>query len=400
MRQYPAYSIIKGSIVAVALICATSEFAHAEKVCVKTRVVAGRVKTVRKEVQAQCPRGYTEILDTAELLTTGISGIPGPTGVGGEVGPPGLDGKDGALDVYGSGTEDINMPDGAGPIPVIQNVQFRNIYIGVGRVINIYEITTLRCTGSFTNNGTIRIYPYQRGVENSQIYESESFSSYAVTHPGIAKSLPEVAEVGWNTALVRGGLGGKGLTVNQALSIITGLSGVSGGGSSLYRGAAGGGALTVLCNGPIVNNGTITARGENVSDSGGSGGGGGGGGGGIVILASRTSVTNTGTVTVRGGVGSNSSSFAAAGGGGGGGLVHFLAPSALNEGVVDTLGGAPGVVSGPVTDTFRYAGAGGGASAGDGGTGGSIPVNDSSSGATSGGVGYFLITQKDPTGLF
>ena len=119
----------------------------------------------------------------------------------------------------------------------------------------------------------------------------------------------------------------------------------------------------------------------------------GGAGGGIVILATQGDLNLSGTIDVHGGNAAENSTCS--GSGGGGGLIHLLGPNAgsivCSSSSCNIDGG-----SGIPASTPR---AGGGASAGDGGTSKVTAIgNTVSTGASAGAI--FLTTVVDPATLF
>ena len=278
--------------------------------------------------------------------------------------------------------------------PAGNNLSFNNVVIDASRTLTVPAGTTIRCTGSFTNNGTLAVSSAGNGGYYSM---SSSASQLWGRQPGagdtpLAASSPlgaTVLNVGLN-----GGASGSRILKTTAASSFNSFR-VGGGGGSGHQsgtGGHGGGLVKIYCNGAIVNNGVISANGSNVT-------GGGGGGGGIVILASSTSIANdSGSISVVGGNGGNSASNNGIGGGGGGGIIVFVAPAISNTGSTSVLGGLEGsLVTNPLTSAAHSGGGSGGGSGGIGGVGGSVNSgNVPSTGSTDGGVGYVLEIQDNP----
>jgi hypothetical protein len=219
----------------------------------------------------------------------------------------------------------------------------------------------LRCSGSFTNNGTITV---------STPYGAAQIGGISASSGGIYPSYtgPSAPALGWGrTAGSNAGYGSDGAIV---------LGGPAGF-SLPTRFAA-----TILRPGPI--------------------GGGSGGAGGIIILASKVSVSHeaAGVLEVDGGAGGASDANRGSGGGGGGGLIHILAPTINMVGSTSILGGAAGSSATNVTNSPRSGGGGGGSMIGAGGAGGNVQIGNLVTGTTAGGVGLVIQTLTDPTSLF
>jgi hypothetical protein len=277
----------------------------------------------------------------------------------GAMGLPGAPGVDGSLRIYGNGSAGaeviaINESWLSGANPPV-NIQFSDFTVNAGVTLNVPSGTVVRCTGTFTNNGTILVSTgavgSKRSAYNNTMYENLMTSS----HPGVTRQSAASAAVGTGASAIQGGPGGEGLQPLQArLLVLPGTYGGGGGGSALGFGGQGGGSFVVIAQGAIANGGAINANGI------GAGGTflGGGGGGGIVVLASKTSIDNGGTITANGGPGSGGVANSLASGGGGGGIIHFLAPT-INAGATSVLGGTKGTTGVNLSGNLRSAGAGG-----------------------------------------
>jgi len=284
------------------------------------------------------------------------------------------------------------------------NPNFANITINAGQTLTVPAGTTIRCSGTFTNNGTLAVDPGATSDGNFDALSNGSGPAVfltSVAHPGDTPGAATLGEQN-NVALANvqalgGGTGGKAIARAVAQTSFSNFR-FGGGSGAGYdnQGNRGGGLVKIYCEGDIVNTGTINARGEN-----GGNGSIAGGGGGIVVLASRASVSNSGTINVNGGNGAGTSSWGAPGGGGGGGIVIIISPSTPVLGTLDATGGTGGAASGSVTSGARTAGGGGGGSGGTGGSGGSV------SGATTGvptnggdgSAGYSITMTLDPISI-
>ena len=310
---------------------------------------------------------------------------------------------DGAARVYGDGsagartiTSTENWVTNPG---LIGNTQFTDFTVAAGVTLFVPTGTIIRCTGSWTNNGTVVVrLAGGSGTLDGMVpflvpAQLDAPAGFALRAAGSGES---------GDATQPRSRGREGLGVNPSIARFLLRPGPAGGGSgagSLVNfGSPGGGALTVLARGAISN-----ATGATIAADGSSGGAGsGGGGGGLVILAAKATVTNGGSISGHGGVGGESTSSIGPGGGGGGGIVHILAPTIAGAGSVDVGGGAAGLANVAVTDDPRSAGSGGGGSGGNGGTGGRLSAGTPAvvDPATDGAAGLSLQSPVDPTALF
>jgi hypothetical protein len=374
----------------------------------------------------------------------GPAGPQGPTGPAGPQGPQGAQGPPGedCWDLNGNGTgeadEDINgdglfnaedcsgnlriFGDGsAGALtinantdwtvtaPTDNNTQFTNFTIDAGFTLTVPSGTIIRCTGTFTNNGTITVLPGAQGAE----YDIDSSltavvdAMYHEPGAGISLCLPGHGELADSTGgSPEDGTGGCGISNLFVASFVLnpGLQGggggaASGNGTGNGVGGSGGGSFTVLARGAVTNAFEIHADGSI------GGLGSGGGGGGVVILASLASVTNNAGValiTARGGNGGDSSGSVVPGGGGGGGIVHLIAPIVNTApGNASVTGGTAGTVTGNITTAINQGGAGGGGSGGEGGDGGDgNTVGNPPGAAQNGNDGFSIQSLRDPSLLF
>lgn len=302
------------------------------------------------------------------------------------------------LSIYGDGSAgSLNV---AVSITLTGSTNFTDCNIQSGATLTVQAGTVIRCTGSFTNSGTIQVsYGAQTGRSRPDDDVARRLTQVVVPGSGDASGpagLPEFA--GGGTSL-EGGKGGNGLPIDNEIWGWHQLRIGGGGGTSqvgIWDTNSGGGLFRVMAKGNITSAGNIRANGVSMTN------GGGGGGGGIVILASSTSVANSGNMEAKGGNGGSSDSAA---GPGGGGLVMFVAPSVSNSGTSSVAGGQGGAAggSGSITSSQRRSGGGGGGSVGAGGQGGNV-TGASNSGtpgaATSGMDGRVTTLVSDPATMW
>jgi hypothetical protein len=354
---------------------------------------------------------------------TGATGASGPAGQNGAQGPQGpagtngtdgtdgtngSDGTDGQLIIYGNGA------DGARTIGSDTDIsnepishQYTDFTVNAGQTLSVPSGTTIRCTGSFTNHGTI--------VVSTGSFGGQSIGLSASAESGLARRSPTTAANGQAQSGVVAGVEGRG-SISTFLARWNLEPGFYGGGGGAASGAAngggGGGTLVILAQAAVVNSatGVIVADGQSFQS--------GGGAGGVVILASRAGVTNAGVVNARGGAGQDAAdlggglTFVSACGGGGGGIVRILSPANTLNGTVSVAGGASGAAlleQLTVTTATVLGGGGGGACFGDGGNGGAssfvvdvLPIGSVNLLAPTlpAQDGFFEATIIDPTALF
>lgn len=338
---------------------------------------------------------------TGEQGPAGERGPRGPEGPEGPQGPEGAPGPPGDVaGVYGDGSAGAVIFSTGGSLDLHTNKQFTDFTIEADVAVNAASGTVIRCTGDFTNNGTLTI----RGGALGGTTAADDLDPNTVTypyrppHPGCAPRAAANGEIAQNHGQAAGGEGGTGLWFPQDARQLLwpGIYGGGGGGStSGDAGGRGGGSVVILVQGTFTNNGTIQANG--FSGSGNSGGG----GGGVVIIASRTEINNAGNIEARGGDGGDGDGAEGSGGGGGGGIVHLLTPT-VTQGAVDVDHGQPGTVDSEVSDPIHRGGGGGGACGGNGGPGGDVPAGDPTTPEQGqvGGPGHVFVDEFDPTALF
>jgi len=261
------------------------------------------------------------------------------------------DGSSGALTVSSS----QDWTDAGGDAPADDGLLFTDITINSGQTLTVPSGTILRCTGTFTNDGTLAVDFGQKG------------SSITNGPDLLSRDRGEnlTGNGNWNVV----GEPYDEVVLRQLLdpNAVTGQAG--GIGNIWNGGGSGGGSVVILCETGIDNSGgTIDAAGGNAETVGdgtqctftGSGcdltaatdidddqrGGGGGGSGGLVVMATSGTIA-AGTVELGGGNGANggnSTTSTSGGGGGGGGVLHLIAPAAssVSTGSVDVSGGTRG----------------------------------------------------------
>jgi hypothetical protein len=332
---------------------------------------------------------------------TGPAGSTGPEGPPGATGPTGPTGPDGQLRIYGDGSAGAQTLSGGG---LTGNLQFTDLTIASGATVDVGSGAVIRCTGNFTNDGTLVVAKVEDGgfTANGPIDPSTVIYPIEPANPGWAARIASNGATAINFGPAPGGVGGTALSPIDAPFLLEPgpIGGGGGGNSGIGGGGPGGGALVILVAGTVTNSGSILANG--FSGSGNSGGG----AGGIIIIASPTSITNTGTLGAHGGPSQDVTMFAngvyGSGGGGGGGIVHLLAPT-VTAGTVDVAGGLAGAVpAAPVSEQFHVGGGGGGAMGGSGGSGGQVPAGNPAQPqkGTNGLAGQLIVDQFDPTALF
>ncbi len=292
------------------------------------------------------------------------------------------DGSANALTIASDTNWSSTPPDG-------NNLNFTDIVIDAGNTLTVPPGTTIRCSGTFTNNGSIIV----NSNANHEFFLIQSIAQNRTPSPGRGDTLRAASNPRGHTALgveLGGGDGGIGIPKTVAASSFNNFKygGGAGAGAQRVSGGSGGGLLKVYCKGGIINNGTISADGR--ID---------GGGAGIVILASSTAINNDlGSIQANGGDGAPSDGDSGAGGGGGGGIILLVAPEISNLGVTSITGGNAGTGGTTITQAIHSAGGGGGASGGNGGRGGRIDSSNIArdNDATDGNDGYVLEINANP----
>jgi len=346
----------------------------------------------------------------------GVDGFDGSNGVDGTDGVDGVDGADGidgTLRIYGDGgagayTVSVNTNWVSNPPAnaIDKMLMFTDFTIMPGATLTIPGGLTIRCTGTFTNGGTLAVAPSTApSSRGPQINTGGSDRGYIPSYTGISSFPASIGDYGSNTGVRNGGPGGTGLTAFEASRVLAATREAGGAGAhgaiSNLTGQRGGGGVVVLAHGAISNGllGLIQANAQPGGINPAGSGGFGGGAGGVVVLASHVSINNAGSIEAKGGDGGPSGAGDATGGGGGGGIVHLLAPTVTSTGSMVVNGGAGGAIIGTITAGFRAGGGGGGGCGGKGGTGGNAGTTTSTA-AGSGDPGHGLISTVDPAPLF
>jgi hypothetical protein len=357
--------------------------ATADVLCVKKRVAVrnGKVGTgaaTKVFPGNTCPARFQLVLDTESFR--------GPAG-------------DDALDpVYGDGSAG-DLIVGPGSTTLDQaNLNFANIVIQPGGTLSLRSGTVLRCTGSFSNDGTLRVIDFAKG--GSQDIPSATRPNPNSVAAGRSDLLGNVAgngECGDNALTRVGGSGGDVgfVSASPLLPRITQFRSTGGGGggaSHTGSGGDGGGVVYLACAGAVLNVGVISAEGADGST------GAGGGGGGIVVIASGSQINNTGIISVTGGNGGSSSASRGAGGGGAGGAIVLISPSVI-QGSTFVAGGLTGSNAIDISSAYRCGGGGGGPSLGFGGVGGGVATNGNADNASSGTDGDAETVIGDPAAI-
>ena len=316
------------------------------------------------------------------------------------------DGSAGELTITGSINWVTNPP---------VNPYFGNVIIMPGGILTVPAGTTIYCSGTFLNDGTLIVEPgTTTGRTLSTLTGSVSASNgrqYS-QHPG---DTPAPATMGENhdtvlqaNVTLYGGFGGLPIPKTVATTAFGNfrIGGGSGGGSASGSGK-GGGLVKIYAGVNILNSGIIEAKGGDAIVP-----GHGGGGGGIVILATNGGgIQNiTGTIDVSGGNAfADNANYIGNGGGGGGGIIIMasspVAPL-VGTGTEIVSGGSRGLGTISLTTTTQSAGGGGGGSGGLGGNGGNVSIvtgaGTPATGlglATSGASGYVISLALDPRPL-
>lgn len=278
------------------------------------------------------------------------------------------------------------------------DLNFTDVVIHSGAILNVPAGTTIRCSGSFSNFGKINVEHGAKLLAARRVNLSQGLMSSV--HPGDSYAAPNS---GMYTSgpidFMDGGRGGDPIPRAAATTSFNRfrIGGGAGGGfadGGVAYSSAGGGLLRIHCRGPVYNQGFILAD-ANAAQT-----GTGGGGGGIVILASQNLVDNSaGVISATGSDGGRDFTCCAPGGGGGGGIVVLAAPNIVTGGIIDVSGGAGVTPVNTASQTTVSSGGGGGASGGRGGRGGGISPGGRLGGSGAGEDGYLLLLRNDPAAM-
>ena len=237
-------------------------------VCKKTEVTLPAGPT--GETGATGPQGTTGPQGAAgERGLQGEKGDQGDTGATGASGQDGMDGADGQLRIYGDGSAGAKTVSSNETLND-SNLQYTNFTVDDGVTLTVPSGSVIRCTGTFTNNGTINVQVGALGAE-AQANLNAFDQSHQVAHPGIGLSIAGNGGTGDNAAIQVGGVGATGISEFQARQLrYPGATAGGGGGRGLSAGTndggAGGGSLVILCEGAINNNKNIVADGGTPED--------------------------------------------------------------------------------------------------------------------------------------
>ena len=285
-------------------------------------------------------------------------------------------------------------------------LQFTDFTVNSGITLNVSSGTIIRCTGAFTNNGTIIVAPAATPGNAAFSDTSGSSSGFPpivtniIAGAGCAEGPAGNGLAGTSTTgFLSGAPGAAGLGPNgKYLQVHSPLGGGGGGGSGIGFGGQGGGAFEVIAQGAITIGpaGSITANGGSGTT------GTGGGAGGLVVLVSGTSITATAANSINtiGGAGGTASNAISGGGGGGGGIIHLYAPTISVPNTTTSVLAGASAASVTITATVHGSGGGGGSLGGAGAPGGNAILN-TASGVTAGQAGnVFQSLVTDPSSLF
>lgn len=301
---------------------------------------------------------------------------------------------------------------------------FNNLTVNQGARLTVPSGTVIRCKGTAVINGTINVTAGAIGSfiyvdkHNLTISNVSHSSSMVPAGQGIARSGPAMGQFGYYLSKQFGGGYSFGLILDpdedfyqpskMARFVFTsGLYGGAGGAGNFdTSGGDGGGKIVILAEGGITigAQGIISANGYDNQVN-----GGGGGGGGVVILASQGSIVNHGSLQAKGGNGQGAGwspmidhLYYGPGGGGGGGFVNLISPSSITLGATVVSGGTAGASAPAVSfmGDYTMGGAAGGASYGNGGTGGAVNADGTVDAASAGQDGAALTTAVDPVEMF
>lgn len=215
---------------------------------------------------------------------------------------------------FGDGSDGSFNPVSNTTINTDKNYTEVNIPEGVTVTIDTPHVT-LRCTGTFTNNGTINA-------------DGKAVNGGSVTY-GTGDG-----DAGGNGTSSNGGAGGTARNKG-------GYPSYGGAGGAVQFSSSQGNNFDILCDDVQgVMFGSGGGGGGNAYDVGTRAGAGGAGGGGITILA--TNIINKGTITANGEKGTNGSNYRGGGGGGGGGAIVMIANAISDTGTLSVAAGAVG----------------------------------------------------------
>ncbi|WKZ57686.1 MAG: hypothetical protein QY326_03200 [Bdellovibrionota bacterium] len=196
------------SILLVMGFLVSSSAAYADKLCIRKKIRSSDTafaKKFRKISSGSCPRGFKELIDT--------SSFPG------DAGADGADGQAGELRIYGNGARGALSVSGATALTGA-NHQFTDITINPGAVFTVPSGAVLRCTGTFTNNGTITVTRFAAGASRLGASNSDIELSASSAHPGSTACPAGSGAFGTNADTVLGAPEGCGLNQVSAANIL------------------------------------------------------------------------------------------------------------------------------------------------------------------------------------
>jgi len=167
------------------------------------------------------------------------------------------------VDFYGDGSDGDPVIAYGAALQTVRN--YHDFVVPVGATVTVPSGTTIRCTGKFENRGRINVREGSPGggvlVATSDL-TTQYYPPSIQFERGDALASPSTPAA-TNSQPVAGAQGGLGLgTAVHSLPLSHYRMGGGGGSGTLsVVGGAGGGLLRVLARGPIVNAGSIAARG-------------------------------------------------------------------------------------------------------------------------------------------
>ena len=174
-------------------------------------------------------------------------------------GAPGAAGADGQLRIYGdgsAGTRTVNADETFDDA----NRQYTDFTVASGVTLTIPSGTVIRWHGFTMRARSSSGWQRRRG----EAVRAETIdSAYRTPWTGRRAGGSVARRAGPAGDFYFGGFGGTGLTAAQALGVLQpGVNAGGGGSCGIFSGSAGGGGLTILAAGPIVDGGTLRADGD------------------------------------------------------------------------------------------------------------------------------------------
>ena len=211
--------------VALAVLASTALDARADVFC--------RSKKGNVSVRAACKKKEIQL----NLADFGALGDPGAPGNPGTPGSPGTPGADGQLRVYGDGSAgartvaaDENWVD---PLVAPTNFQFTDLTVVPGVTLTVPSGTVIRCTGTFTNSGTVKVLAAATGADRDGLDAGTIEASVRDANPGLGFSPAGSGEAGPATSTLTPGQGADAMSEATARQLVRpGPLGGGGGGGS------------------------------------------------------------------------------------------------------------------------------------------------------------------------